>query len=223
MTYAHSFIKVTLGFTVVSTDEIAQTSLHFGSTGAYDAVSGLSEIYSSGHLGTIASDYVTHVAGSSGLKWGVYSRLSSVKAAAIGSSGHYLVDPVILSSAYGAGSDNLVPPQCSMVATLWSGQTLGRANYGRLYLPHTQGSNTATSPYVNTATCGNIADGVKAWLDLANGYFDGLSHPAALINLSAVGVGLNKAVTQVRIGNVVDTQRRRRNRLKEVYSSAALA
>jgi hypothetical protein len=40
--------------------------------------------------------------------------------------------------------------------------------------------------------------------------------------MSSVGTGTVNTVNRLRVGNLVDTQRRRRNRLNEVYSTVTL-
>ena len=46
------------------------------------------------------------------------------------------------------------------------------------------------------------------------------SDPGLISIMSSKGAGTTKGVTTVAVGNVVDTQRRRRNRLTENYGTA---
>lgn len=48
----------------------------------------------------------------------------------------------------------------------------------------------------------------------------GITSPGAqLVIASRAGAGVNKSIASVRVGNINDVQRRRRNRLPETYSS----
>jgi hypothetical protein len=113
------------------------------------------------------------------------------------------------------------PPQVSVVATLLADNGRGLAGKGRMFIPGVQQGLDATghmgSPYPQT-----LATNLAAFFADIQSSFDVVGQ---LINASqgrivAGGTGpLNRAVTHVRVGNVYDTQRRRRNQLSEVYST----
>lgn len=109
------------------------------------------------------------------------------------------------------------PPQCAAVFTLLTGSA-GRRNRGRFYWPW-------LSSGMNTDLTGTVPGGTA-------------TEAAALLNLMAtlgsVGtVELTPAVysragdtltpvSSIRVGNIHDTQRRRRDKLVEVYQAANL-
>jgi hypothetical protein len=148
-----------------------------------------------------------------------------LKAALLDQDGEYTEAPVIVEHGpYGGAvtSTQSASPQDALAVTLWSGSTFGKANYGRFYLPWfcgTVATGTGRLDDVSTVLANSLGliQDVNAW---AAAY----ASPAdvAVANMSQVGTGTTKRVTHVRIGNVKDTQRRRRNRIGEVVQTAAL-
>lgn len=130
-----------------------------------------------------------------------------------------------LTTPYTGGSGSRIyPPQIALVATLQNTSPRGIGSKGRMYLPGVNATVGADGHIAGTAPQ-QIATQLKTFFDKLNGVFDA---PGQVINASkgskASGFtdGVNKAVRSVKVGNVYDTQRRRRNQLVEVYSSAAL-
>jgi hypothetical protein len=137
MTYAAQQIKITWGFAIVGTDEIADTSLSFsGDIGWTEAAATLAQLDTAGTADDLFDPMVTMLAS---LRWAANSQHKSVKLAAVGVDGHYLVDPVVSEAVSPSqGSTEEVPAQCTCVLSLRSGFTLGGGNYGRMYIPHTK-------------------------------------------------------------------------------------
>lgn len=109
------------------------------------------------------------------------------------------------------------PPQCTTVVSLRTA-TPGASYRGRMYIPSlvaTIGSalkrtDLSTSTAVNwAATLASIAGTASA----------GLGDDVAIVSQTT---GAVTPVTQVRIGDVIDTQRRRRDNLVEQYYSATI-
>lgn len=124
----------------------------------------------------------------------------------------------------GAGGAPL-PPQVALVATLVAGSGKGYAGKGRMYLPGVSQSIN-TSGHIGGTWCQTMATLLAGFFNDVNGSID---MPGQVINVSRgskklLGVGArNVPVNGVRIGDVFDTQRRRRNALHEVYYSATVA
>lgn len=152
-----------------------------------------------------------------GLKW--------CKLAVINSAGEYKMDARLYeapSPQMGATSSGTVPAQVTAVLTLWSGQTLGRANRGRMYVPP---PSSAISPTTGRWPGGDLTTYLTRWrtaIEAVTGEIataaSGTVHP---VIMSTVGSGLTKPVAHVRIGDVPDTQRRRRRSISEVYITQA--
>lgn len=117
----------------------------------------------------------------------------------------------------GTGSWN-IPPQCTVVATLRTRLQRGRASRGRMFLP--------TSPSIVAAT-GRLDLGVaKQHSDAVAFLVRRLNNdPGPDLSGRRVSVfsridGTSSSVMRVEVGNVVDTQRRRREDLDEQYATS---
>jgi hypothetical protein len=125
----------------------------------------------------------------------------------------------------------VLPPQITLAATLTSDNQRGLAAKGRMYLP---GINTAvqtTDGHLISSYVATLTNNFKIFLDAVN---DAAGTSGSLI-LASKGhkvansdpvdyiAGKSAWVTGCRIGNVYDTQRRRRNGLTETYEARVLA
>jgi hypothetical protein len=148
-------------------------------------------------------------------------RLDECRLYVIGTDGHSTYDtaisegtPVQAASARAYGH----PWQDSLVATLVSG-TRGKGRFGRIYLP--------------PQTYGMNADGTIVSADVASIFgrtqtlltnlseLPGVDVGWKLAIAGKTGTGTLRTVDQLRMGHVVDTQRRRRRSLPEAYTTAA--
>jgi len=138
MAYGGQFLKITWQFTVKSSDEIADTSLNYTSApGWTGAVAALAELDDT-DLADMRQAYVTEMMDLDHISWADYSVLNSIKVAAISTAGEYLTDPLVAETDTPSdGTAVGVLPQSTVVLSLRSGFTLGKGNYGRMYLPHT--------------------------------------------------------------------------------------
>lgn len=99
------------------------------------------------------------------------------------------------------------PPQCALVASLLTGFS-GRSNRGRIYLPYTGGGVAATGRASKDP--GQVATTVANWLSLVRTRSLGATATLPIVH----GVNGNGfPITAVRVDNVVDTQRRRRDKI----------
>lgn len=174
------------------------------------------ELLYEGALTTFHSAAATGISSGAVLEW--------VKVARIDPLGHYTQEPVIFEGdpvPGGVGGINASSPQDALVITLASGNTFGDANYGRFYLPWSAlavststGKMVVTNVLTQAQTFLNSLNAqVLNWNPLDNGDYQ-------VVIMSEKGAGTTKPVRQVRVGDVKDTQRRRRNKLVETYISA---
>jgi hypothetical protein len=145
------------------------------------------------------------------------AKLTFAKMNLVGVDGHYVdltTHETVFASLAGGGSGSNTPPnQVALAVTLETGYARGPAHRGRFYLP---------MPMTPLASDGRIATGSR----------DPVAATAAtfLAALNAVtanakvgvfsrkaGVAGHRAVTLMSVGRVLDTQRRRRNKLVEAY------
>lgn len=116
------------------------------------------------------------------------------------------------------------PPQCTIVAQLRASSPVGLGAKGRMYLPGQSYGLDATG-HLSGSDTARCALGLRNFLDAAETATDS---PGYIINASKGRVGIpyaapvNRRVTMVRVGDVVDTQRRRRNALTEAYAESSL-
>ena len=226
MAYDRSHLEVSWIFRIDGTDEVAMTGLSVTGAPGFDAVAALlqyDEVVDGQALGQAMTTFLS----ANPIAWADYSFLTDVKVAAVDVTGHYINtagNPKIWSAdTTFHGTDTQIVPQCSIVLSLRSPTTLGRANYGRMYLPHTLLPLGAGNPSALATTAEEAATKAATFINEVNEIFDTGDDPGVVQIMSSVAPGLSKAVTRVAVGDVNDTQRRRRNRLPENYSFEAVA
>jgi hypothetical protein len=156
-----------------------------------------------------------------------------VKASSVGTDGKASAEDTMYATftgnAAGARTENF-PPQIALVATLVSTKARGVGAKGRMYLPGIVAPVDATG-HINGTTQAGILTNFKTFLTAVNASTatTNVIMLASHGSLTAAGtprVGgsapINKAVVSVRLGNVYDTQRRRRNGLAEAYGSQTI-
>jgi hypothetical protein len=215
--YRSEFIRLTFGFTDTSSSETAYTSLNLSNNeDTYDSRADLAAIDSTWLLARATNLVNLLTASAVGGWWANYSSLTSVKAAAIAVGGFYLEDPKIANNT-GAQGTRAIHPQLSVALSLWSGQTLGKGNYGRMYLPHTFIPLATSTSHGGTTETGAIADAALTFVRAINTAADALPQSGTRMYIMG-SKGSKKAVTKIRVGNVTDTQRRRRNALADTFT-----
>lgn len=111
------------------------------------------------------------------------------------------------------------PLQISIVSSLQTGRP-GRSYNGRIYWPNLGIPIQTNSGRIATQTATQTATDVAALLtQIAEAAPGGSAmHPAVVSHKLAV----QTLITEVRVGNVLDTQRRRRDKLVEQYSGVPI-
>ena len=144
-----------------------------------------------------------------------------IKVALVGTDGKYKHDPQDYwgSTGFGNISTTHSGPQDSVVISLWSGSSLGKGNYGRFYLPWSGVTIDKPTGKIVSTLLPTLA---AAWVTGLKGVRDSLStNMAEQLQLTIMGThGQAKVVTHIKVGDVMDTQRRRRNGLRETYFDA---
>lgn len=126
------------------------------------------------------------------------------------------------------------PNQCALVATLVTARA-GRTGKGRIYLPCVTSLNVANGR-IPGATTTSIATAVKAMIDGLNTDLRTATDPAQKLavqssvasqepgawTVGAPGGYMGAAIVSVRIGDTIDTQRRRRSSITENYATAQI-
>ncbi len=119
----------------------------------------------------------------------------------------------------GVGSTAPLPLQASMVLSHSTPQ-VGSAGRGRMFMPAATSGDTSATRWSSTAINDCMADHVT-FLQALTWAGAGSSIAPHVRPIVTGGNFVNYgAITRVRIGNQIDTQRRRRNRLVETYTEA---
>lgn len=215
MTYPGGHLLVSFNFTVTGTEEIATTGLRCTYPAdplGFDPMSALNAIDST-FLLNLATAMKT-LLGNASFLWGNWSNLASMKAAAIAPNGTYLLDPKVAAvNPVWFGASSVPTPFESVVLTLDSGTRIGHARTGRMYLPHCRNA-TATSgvPYMQGVS--TMLAAAKTFLSTVRTQMltlPGFPEPAILSN---IGAGQANRIVAVSMDDVLDVQRRRKNRLR---------
>jgi len=222
MAYAHKVTRVTMFGTMFGGAEEWSTGFFLGSVGGdapaptqagADAIKGYWQTFFTAANSHISGDWKTE----------------GVKLALFNTDGHTDLDNVKtsfyatpISGGEGGGS---LPPQVSLSAQLASDVGRGLAAKGRMYLPGVRTPISSTTGKIGATEAGQIALTLKTFLDAVNGSIDAAGTVVLASKGRITGGGaapVNAVVTKVRVGDVYDTQRRRRNGLTETYQTQTI-
>lgn len=222
MTYGGQFLKFTFQFVIADTVEIADTSINYSALPGWTGAAAALAQVTNDDLLDIGSQMTALMQVNF---WADYSTFVGIKAAAIGTDGVYLVPPVQSTGwTDTAGTAGNIPPQSSIVLSLRTNTTLGTGNYGRMYLPHSSFPLTTDTPrtsgVVTAGTASAASDAIDSWTVTLNAHLTDAVLPVIMSQASGLHV---KPVTKVAVGDLVDTQRRRRRQIAESYSFSDLS
>lgn len=114
-------------------------------------------------------------------------------------------------------------PQLAVVVSLSGGVGAGRN--GRFYLPAPNESGMGTNGRIDPTVLGTIANGMESMIEDVN--LPGGLATVSIVSRVSGGVArpspLITPVTSIRVGDVLDTQRRRRNGAAETYTSRSIS
>lgn len=216
---------VTWGGTIgtdAGTAETWQTGIHLALP---DPGSEQTDLPTPTQLATLLNGPISTFHSDGGISLSAGAVLLWAKAALIQPDGTYVDDPVVaerVALSGGAGSTSAASPQDSLVISLFSGTHFGRANYGKLYMPWWSANVLTTTGRINGGvaglvhTCALLIDGINSWAATT-------IPPAQVMIMSKEGIGTAKKPLFVKLGDVKDTQRRRRAQIRENYAVEALA
>lgn len=222
MAYAHKVVRVTIFGTMFSAAEEWSTGFFLGNEGsdAADPTTAGADMVRDAWE-TFFELSTSHISGD----W----KCEGVKLALLNEDGHTDLSNVVtsyyatpISGGEGGGS---LPPQVSLSAQLASDIPRGPGAKGRMYLPGIRTPINSATGKIGSTEATQVATALKNFFNTVNGSFDA---PGQLVNASQgrLGIGgvapLNATVTKVRVGDVYDTQRRRRNALTETYQTQVL-
>lgn len=153
------------------------------------------------------------------------AKLSFVKANVIGIDGHYKEQTtleVVYPNVAGNKQGNPMPNQCTMCVSTTTTFSRGPAHRGRFYLPLPVVQPDATTGLVPAAFANDLADAAWAFITELNDWPTGagINSPICVVMSRKLNAPATRVITGVEVGRVVDTQRRRRRSLPELYEGA---
>lgn len=147
------------------------------------------------------------------------ARLTYLKANSIGSDGKYSDTSVThqydISGAQG-GVNGAQAAFTSLVASWTTAHSRGLAHRGRMYIPWALPSVQDSGSRIPTSTRDDIAGSAKLLLDILTGNISTDGEYGWPVVASAKSQAWNR-ITGIEVGDVVDVQRRRKNRIVESY------
>lgn len=213
--FAHKVTRVTISGTCFSGAEIWSTGFWLGEE------DGDSADVTAPMVAAIGAMWTTFFTGNSNnvnFRW----QTTQVKAARMNADGSTDTDNVEYWNPSGtvAGGDvgSPFPAQIALAATLISSNVRGPASKGRMFLPGVH-IGVGADGRADSGGIGTTATALNTFLSEVN---DSVDVPNRIILVSTESViplrdSQNKKVEHLRMGNVFDTQRRRRNALVETY------
>lgn len=214
--FADQVVRVTFSGTMLSGSEEWQTGIYVGR--AQGAATAPSQAWTQG----VCDAFATFFTVGSGIS-NSYNFLEC-KAALLNVDGKYsdpsgAVTAQPATAKWGPETGAPLPPQCALVATLVAGSGKGLAGKGRMYIPGVKWGIDATGR-LDSGAVGSLGTKLTQFINAVNAL---PAAPGVVINASKghaklAGQGArNVPINGVRVGNVYDTQRRRRNGISESY------
>lgn len=221
MGFSHQVNRVTISGSMYGGEEEWSTGFYMGNVGAdsnaplqsiVDAIGPLWQTLFTTSANGFSNNYKTHEI-----------KIVSLKASdgkTVPDSQVYYTYPAPITGGY---ATNQNPPQIATVCTLIGVAARGLASKGRMFLPGT-GFSVDTNGRIPTANQTALTTGMKTFLTAVNA----LPEDNVILLASQgrkpplIGGPVMHEVISIRLGNVYDTQRRRRNALTEVYTTQTL-
>lgn len=155
------------------------------------------------------------------------AKLTFVKFNRVDINGHYIDGTTFIDSfapIVGGATDVNYPNQICIVVTLTTDVSRGPASKGRIFVPLPVAAVGATDGIISEAAATSIAGAHKTFFEAISDTpgVDVATVPGLCV-MSKVGTGVKtRRVTGLRVGRVLDTQRRRRNAMGENYVLATV-
>lgn len=220
-TYNQPFVRLTWGGTFDGEEEIWTNNLSIvGVNGTLPAVWTAETIPTAitTAIGAFHSAAASQISSRAKLAW--------VKVATIGIDGKYQTEAVTYDypTPVAGGSAGSVETTRSLAVSLKTQFPRGLAANGRFYIPGFN-ATVGTNGRVTTANATGLLGTATTLINALNVAFDAAITESVKVGVTAFAeVNPRQAVaTSIRIGDVVDSQRRRKNKMLETYVSGPVA
>lgn len=224
MAHPRKFIKVVAEGSLF-TDERFAFGFHIvqGPTFEDERIPAVTQPYAD-QIGGIVKTFFTST------KLGITSmaKLERVKVNRINTDGHYAesdtFEYVINPSVAGGGNVSMPAQNALAVSLVGTENPRALAGRGRFYLPPVAGMNTLDGTgRLASQRVADVADAAKTLIDSINAAHQALGVQYAWVGNTSAGkgsrAGRQQVVSEIRVGNVVDTVRSRRRSIAEVYTT----
>lgn len=228
MTYAHKNLKVTFGGRIYGDQDIWNCGLTVGAEN-FDFKWSTIDPSDMG-TGTIATAIKswfarqdTGIGPDAKLEWVKFAIIGTDGKYATGGDGYEYNETLDFAGISGGGSPYgslPVAPQLTVALTMETNVRRGAGRFGRIYPPLTGNPSSIGLDSFPVAK----AQSFKTLISEINEEFSTIFdlNEYGVIVASNVGEGKNARVTSVKVGQVIDTQRRRRNNIPENYHRETL-
>lgn len=221
MAYLQPFTSVTMNGTTAGGNEIWSAGFHLDSEDA--PVTGAEWVDLIDEVGFAIAELLGTMYESANLQTPADTFMTSVKFANIGIDGKYLQEAVEFPLSAQGSLNSGYAPQVALVTTLQSSKFKDPGKYNRFYLPIAMGGVGGTwrlaggnqTAYLDTVA--DTMDAINAELTAAT-----TNNTVRVSVVSSSGTGFSSPAIALRLGQILDTQRRRRNKLPEAYATQGL-
>lgn len=158
--------------------------------------------------------------------WPSTAKLSYAKLARIGTDGKYLSDAVVkdyvTGNITGAATQAAMPPSVAVAVTLLTDSNRGLGHMGRFYLPAPSSNSLDIDGSLSIETADVVKNATVTFLNNINNLTgsDAGDNFGEVIVASRVRDGAEKVVTGIKVGLRFDVQRRRAEKIPEMYREA---
>jgi hypothetical protein len=214
------FIRISWGGSFDGEEEIWSNNLNFSELGSQDPDA--ADVLSRVNTEVSAAIQAFHTNVDVGIS--NRCRLEWIKYAIIGSDFKYIGDAAVYDfpTPINGGSTGSIETQRSLAVSFKTAVTRGPSSNGRFYIPAYR-LGVGTNGRVTTTDQEDLLAAAITFVDDLNFAVHGAGYPAHLSVVSQVNGGSFSWVEKVRIGDVIDSQRRRKNKMKEIYVEGNLA
>lgn len=219
MAYPYDFIKFTFGGQLAGNNEIWTCGFHIGNSNT-DVTAGQFLAFEDElvALSALVRAYIVDAAmripSGASVQW--------IKLALIGKDGKYVREPleyILPSAGVGASTSGYVP-QASTVVTLVSAKFKDPGKYNRFYLPAAAPNSTGAYRLTAAQIAAMSARSAEFLADVNDIAF--AIDPQLSVEVVSQNVNMYYSAYAARVGDVLDTQRRRRNKIAENYSDSSI-
>lgn len=203
----------------VSTDDIWVNNIHL--TGEFSNVSAV-DAFDAISLSSLKPIIDTAYTGAVGMN--PFNNLRWYKLAVLDEQGKYIEDAKYLENTTPiAGTANRpTSPQDSIVVSLRTPANRGLANRGRIYLPSGFAAPQSTNGRISNADRTAVLTKFQTMFNGINTYVANQADNWVVGIASKVRQGQFRFVSYIEVGNIMDNQNRRRNKLSEQYEALPL-